>query len=328
MRIGTIEAAHGQKAFGYFKTGETHGRFDVHIPLHVVRGAQPGPTLVVQAGLSGLEIEPALVLPQVIKALDPAQMRGTLVMVPLLNTSGFEFEQEVSAWDGKHPNAVGAGRADGTITEQMMHRYYQEVVLPADALLDIRTGSQWSYHCYAGVYDVGAVAASQGLAAALGVPQVVLGQPLDASLALAAAQAGKPVALACIGGGPRLRDYRHEDLQRLERAVINALKHLGILEGKPEVESRTVSVIRPHSVLYLTGERGFALMDFSKRGQVVQAGEELGVVRHPFTGAVVERITAPRAGVVVNAGLAWPVPLEGLVAAMIGDVVDEIVLNA
>ena len=92
MKVGTIEAGKGQKAFGFLKTGETHGRFDVHVPLHIVAGAADGPTLVVQAGVSGLEIEPSLILPKVVEEIDPAQVSGTLVLVPLMNTSGFEFE--------------------------------------------------------------------------------------------------------------------------------------------------------------------------------------------------------------------------------------------
>ena len=177
MKIGTVEAKKGEKAFGFFKTGETHGRFAAHIPLHIVNGASTGPMLVVQAGLSGLELEPALILPQVIKALNPAELSGTLVLVPLMNTSGFEFEQVNAAWDDKDLNALGRGKADGTISEQMLHQYYQEVVSKADALLDIRTGAQWSYHRYAGIYKTVEVEASRQLAIALGLGQVLLGQP-------------------------------------------------------------------------------------------------------------------------------------------------------
>ena len=43
MKLGTVEAGQGEKTFGFFKTGETHGRFPVHIPLHIINGAQPGP---------------------------------------------------------------------------------------------------------------------------------------------------------------------------------------------------------------------------------------------------------------------------------------------
>ena len=78
MRIGTIEAQPGQKSFGYFKTGETHGRFDVHIPLHIVAGKKEGPVLVVQAGVSGLEIEPALILPRIVARLRRLESEPTL----------------------------------------------------------------------------------------------------------------------------------------------------------------------------------------------------------------------------------------------------------
>ena len=146
MKIGTIEARPGEKSYGLFEIGETHGRFSAHIPLHIVNGASDGPTLVVQAGASGLEIEPSLILPHVVKELDPAQIKGTLILVPLMNTSGFEFTQIKSVFDDKHLNHLGRGSADGTISEQLVHAYYQSAIANADALIDIRTGSQWSYH--------------------------------------------------------------------------------------------------------------------------------------------------------------------------------------
>ena len=63
MKIAQIEALPGQKAFGFVNATQTHGGFDVYFPLHIVAGREPGPTLLVVAGMSGLEIEPALVLP-------------------------------------------------------------------------------------------------------------------------------------------------------------------------------------------------------------------------------------------------------------------------
>jgi uncharacterized protein len=324
MKIGTIEAQPGTKAYGAFKTGETHGRFDVHIPLHLIVGASPGPTLVVQAGVSGLEIEPALILPKVVQALDPAQISGTLIVVPLMNTSGFEFEQIASAWDGKHLNKLGRGSATGTISEQMIHQYYETVIAKADALIDIRTGSQWSYHRYAGVYSTGNVEKSKALAASLGLPQVVLGQPADSSMAYEAAKDGKSSVTAFIGGGPGLRDFREEDLGRMQNAVLNAMRHLKMIDGNIVYDNEQVQVINAHTFLMPNGERGFTFMDTSKRGQWVKAGEEVGYVRHPFSGDVVEHITAPRDGVMVHAGASWPVLPEDHVLAILGDLAEEI----
>jgi predicted deacylase len=324
MKIGNIEAAPGTKAYGFYKTGETHGRFPVQIPLHIINGASDGPTLVIQAGTSGLEIEPALVLPQVVKDMDPGAISGTVVVVPLMNTSGFEFTQVVSAWDEKHLNELGRGDANGTVNEQMIHQYYENVIAKADALLDVRSGSQWSYYRYAGVYNTGDAAKSQAMAAALGLEQVVLGQPEDQSMAYEAAKDGKAVVAAYIGGGPGLRDYREEDLGRVRRAVTNTMRHLGMLGGEVEYETDSVSIIEAHTILKPTGERGFTFMDSKKRGTQIAAGEQIGYVRHPFTGETLETITAPRAGVMVHAGASWPVPLEGLTLAILGDLKEEI----
>lgn len=324
MKIGTIEAKRGEKAYGFFKTGETHGRFPVHIPLHIVNGANDGPTLVVQAGASGLEIEPSLILPHVVNELDPAAISGALVMAPLMNTSGFEFARVNSVYDDKHLNRIGRGDADGSVSEQLVDAYYKAAIANADALLDIRTGSQWSYHHFVGVNDEGDVEASKALAIALGLPQVVLGKDEVHSMAQEAARAGKAVAVAFIGGGPGLRDYRDQDLGRMRNAVLNAMRHLGMLDGDPESDVDSVAVIQEHTVIKPTGERGFTFMDKGLRGQQVKAGDVLGYVRHPFSGETIERIKAPRGGIMVHAGASWPVPPEDTILAIIGDLVEEI----
>ncbi len=327
MKIGNIEAAAGEKAYGFFKVGETHGRFPAHIPLHIVRGAAEGPTLVAQAGASGLEIEPSLILPHVVNELDPALIRGTLVVVPLMNTSGFEFTQIKSVFDDKHLNQIGRGDANGSISEQLVHAYYEAAIAKADALLDIRTGSQWSYHHFVGVNNEGDVEASKALAIALGLPHVVLGKDEDHSMAQEAARDGKAVAVAFIGGGPGLRDYRDQDLGRVRNAVLNAMRHLGMLAGELESDVDAVAVIQEHSVITPTGERGFVFMDKHLRGQQVEAGDLLGIVRHPFSGETIEEIRAPRAGAVVHAGASWPVPLEDSILAIVGDVIEEVAIG-
>lgn len=324
MKIGNIEAKPGEKSYGFFKIGETRGRFSAHIPLHIVNGASDGPALVVQAGASGLEIEPSLILPHVVKQLDPAQVKGTLILAPLMNTSGFEFTQIKSIFDDKHLNRVGRGRADGTVSEQLVHAYYQAAIANADALLDIRTGSQWSYHHFAGVYGHGAVDESKALAISLRLPHVLLNRSNDDSMAKEAADDGIPTVTAYIGGGPGLRDYRDQDLGRMRNAVLNAMRHLGMIDGALESDVDKVTVINRHTTITQTGERGFVLMNKNLRGKQVEAGDLLGIVRHPFTGETVEEIRAPRAGIMVHGGASWPVPLEETVLASLGDLIEEI----
>lgn len=322
MHIGTIEVQAGHKQFGFLAGQPTRGAFDVQIPLHVITGARPGPRLVIQAGVSGLEIEPAMTLPKVVEEIDPDHLAGTLIVVPLMNTTGFEFEQVEAVWDGKDLNSLGRGRAEGTVSEQLLHRYYTDVVESADALVDIHTGALWGYFRYAGVYATGAQDASRDLALALGLPHVLLGQPEDNSLAHVAAQNGKAVVSAWIGGGPGLRDFRVEDAQRVRLAVFNALRHLGMLSAMPALptpDGADITLLQGHTVLRSGSPRGMVFMDKTKRGQSVAAGERLGYVRHPFTGETLHDITAPRPGIMLHAGGVWPMLHDDAILAILGD---------
>lgn len=324
MQIDSIDAKSGEAAFGSIEAGKTHGRFSAEVPMHLVQGDEDGPTLVVQAGVSGLEIEPAAVLPKVVEELDPEAVSGTLVVVPLMNKSGFEFEQVNAAWDNKNLNEVGRGDPEGTISEQMIHEYYETVLANADAVVDVHTGAQWGYNRYAGVYDAGDVEKSRELAVDIGLSQVLVGQPDEGSMAFEAAQDGKAVVSAQIGGGPGLYDHREDDMERVRSAVYNAMKHLGMLSGDVEHEADTVSVLETQTVLTPTGERGFVFVDKDKRGSEVEAGEEIGYVRHPFTGEILEQLEAPNDGVMVHAGSSWPVVSEGSTLAILGEHVEDV----
>jgi hypothetical protein len=323
LRIGTIEASKGQKAFGFLRTVDTRGRFSAHIPLHIVEGAANGPVLLVQAGVSGLEIEPAMVLPKVVEELDPRQISGTLLLVPLLNTSGFEFEQVNAIWDNKDLNSIGRGKADGTVSERMIDMYCREIVARASAVVDVHTGALWGYYCYAGVYKTGDVQGSCELAVRSGLPQVLLGQPEDCSIAFEAAKDGKAVVSAWIGGGPGLRDFRDDDMRRVRNLVLNSMKHLKMLPGDLESDHAKVAVIDKHSVIKPPAERGLIFMAKEKRGTIVRAGEKIGYVRHPFTGGIIQEILAPRDGVMLHAGVVLPIAPEDATLAILGDLMEE-----
>ena len=86
-------AAPGEKAFGFLQP-ENPRRFRSDPAAHCRRELSPARRCWCTPGVSGLEIEPAMILPLVTE-LDPAPLRGTFV-VPLLNTSGFEFEQHAA----------------------------------------------------------------------------------------------------------------------------------------------------------------------------------------------------------------------------------------
>ena len=87
--VGTATAGPAQKATG---TLEVPAGADAatSIPVVVIRGAKPGPVLALVSGAHGTEYASIIALERVIQSLDPAQVSGTVIILPLVNLASFE----------------------------------------------------------------------------------------------------------------------------------------------------------------------------------------------------------------------------------------------
>src|SRR5256714_14993601 len=86
--VGTATAAPGQKATGYL---EVPAGVDAAtgIPVAVVRGSKPGPVLALVSGAHGTEYASVIALEKLIQEVDPAQVSGTVILIPLVNIQSF-----------------------------------------------------------------------------------------------------------------------------------------------------------------------------------------------------------------------------------------------
>src|SRR5438270_8124225 len=87
--VGTASAAPGEKAFGILDVpaGVDPG---TQIPVAVIRGSKPGPVLALVSGAHGTEYASIIALEKVIQQLDPKEVSGTVVVIPLVNIPSFQ----------------------------------------------------------------------------------------------------------------------------------------------------------------------------------------------------------------------------------------------
>jgi len=138
--VGTATASAGQKATG---TLEVPAGVDAatSIPVVVVRGAKPGPVLALVSGAHGTEYASIIALEKVIQSLDPAQVSGTVIILPLVNIPSFEQKvPHVNPVDGKSMNRFYPGKQDGTQTERVSYAITKQVVERCDYLVDYHGG--------------------------------------------------------------------------------------------------------------------------------------------------------------------------------------------
>ena len=149
--VGSATAARGQKATGVIEVpaGSDAG---TSIPVAVFHGAKPGPVLALVSGAHGTEYASIIALEKLIGLLNPAEISGTVIIVPLVNIPSFERKvPHLNPVDGKSMNRMYPGKMDGTQTDRASYLITKQVVEQCDHLIDLHGGDldeslrQYSY---------------------------------------------------------------------------------------------------------------------------------------------------------------------------------------
>src|SRR5437667_8049140 len=126
--VGTATAARGQKAPGVIEV-PAGSDAALSIPVAVFHGAKPGPVLALVAGAHGTEYTSIIALEKLIRTLDPTEISGTVIIVPLINIQSFEQKvPHLNPIDQKSMNRFYPGKIDGTQTERAAYLITKQVV--------------------------------------------------------------------------------------------------------------------------------------------------------------------------------------------------------
>jgi predicted deacylase len=318
MKIGNVEAAPGSIAFGLLHVAETPSGAPLGIPLQIVRGTRATPVLLVDSCIHGQEITGALAIKKLLRRLSPSALRGTLICVPCLNSPAFDAGTRVNLLehDPKNLDHVFPGKERGTLAEMVAHVYYREVVKRADALLNFHTGG-----AYLGPLDCTILPPSTTpatdrkvveLARAVGLERIwntFDGSPeYGGSLIEVAARDGLPAVTVEVGCHTAWFDHGEEFVDTSVRAIENVLKHLGMLEGSPQVPKQYLYTKGP--LVSLHNRRGGIWEAFARIGDRMKAGQSIGRIVDTVRDAELEVVTAPFDGIVFDVRI-WPLAYPG-----------------
>src|SRR5262249_38302035 len=116
--VGTASARRGQKTLGTLNVpAGIDAGYDM--PVAVVHGARPGPVLAVVAGAHGSEYASIIAVEELIGGVNPADISGTLILLPIVNVPSFEkIVPHVNPVDGKSMNRFYPGNPNGSQTER------------------------------------------------------------------------------------------------------------------------------------------------------------------------------------------------------------------
>lgn len=320
ITVGTVTAARGQKVTGRIEVpaGVDPG---LSIPVAVIHGARPGPVLALVAGSHGTEYTSIIALEKLIAMLNPAEISGTVIVVPLINIQSFEQKvPHVNPVDKKSMNRFYPGRMDGSQTERASYLITKQVVEQCDHLIDLHGGDldeslrPYSYWTKTGNEKQDQV--SREMVLAFGLDHIIIStdRPKDPQasryLENTATTRGKPSITAEAGHAGTVET---DDLNALIDGCLSVMRYLKMLPGQATMIERPVWL---EKVVTLASEQTGMFYPVVKRGTYVSAGMKLGYVTD-YVGKVIFEARAPVAGVVLYV-CAVPSMTKGATIANIG----------
>jgi uncharacterized protein len=300
--VGTATARRGQKAYGALKVpaGSDAG-YD--IPVVVVHGAKPGPVFAVVSGAHGTEYASIVAVEQLIDAVKPAELSGTVILVPIVNVPSFErLVPHVNPTDDKSMNRFYPGNPKGTQTDRASYVMTKEVVDRCDHLIDLHGGDldenlrPYSYWTVTG--NKPQDESSKAMVLAFGLDHIIVSadRPRDPAasryLENTASTRGKPSITAEAGrSGPVVAG----DVKVLVDGCMNVMRHLKMLPGAGTPVARPIWV---EKVVSVTADREGVFHPAVDRDAHVVKGAKLGFVTD-YLNRPLQDVVATESGVIL-----------------------------
>jgi N-alpha-acetyl-L-2,4-diaminobutyrate deacetylase len=226
------------KHFGHLSI--PHSRNDsgwgaVHLPIVSIRNGD-GPTVALTGGNHGDEYEGPIALMKLVRALEPSQISGRVIVIPALNYPAVIGGTRVSPIDGINMNRAFPGERGGSVSQMIAHFVQHKVLAECDALFDIHSGGKTMmfspFACYHRLADEALTERARAAVAAMAAPISLELVELDAEgmIDTAVEDMGKLFVGSELGGGGTTTTGT---VAVAETAIRNLLAHLGVIDEAP-----------------------------------------------------------------------------------------------
>ncbi len=264
----------------------------MNMPVHIIRGNKPGPTLCVTAAVHGDEINGVETIRRLLKKRFPKDLKGTLIAVPIVNIYGFLARNRYLT-DRRDLNRAFPGSNKGSLAARLARLVMKELVANATHFIDIHTGSFQRTN----LPQIRAnleTPYTEMLAKAFNAPIILHSKERDGSLRQAANDKGIPSLL--YEAGEALR-FNETAIRMGLRGILNIMRTLNMFASpnhaplpNSQIAEGSLWVRAPHSGI---------LRPLKPLGKKIKKGEVLGVIVNPI-GEEEYEIRARTSGIIIG----------------------------
>jgi len=290
--LGSSSIFAGSRAVVDIPFGKLYTHTELNIGAHVIHGRQDGPTLLITAALHGDEINGVEICRRLLKLPRINQLKGTLIVVPIVNTYGF-VQQSRYLPDRRDLNRSFPGSGKGSLGSRMAYQFTEQILSKCSHAIDLHTGAIHR----ANLPQVRASAKDKvalRMAEVFNAPIIIKAASREGTMRGTANSLGIPILL--YEAGEALR-FDEQSIKVGVRGILNVMTDLGMLRAGRK-KPNTKSLFSKKSSWVRAEHDGIARY-YVGLGQTVKPGDTLAHIYSPYSDFEVA-VEASFAGVVIG----------------------------
>ena len=267
---------------------------ELHVPHVLLCGRRPGSTVLISAGIHNAEYVGIQAAIELSNELDVDELCGSVVILPLINRSGFENRTMSRVFeDGKNLNRVFPGDRKGSEADRLAAMLFEVFIQKVDAYIDLHSGDGYEtlipYAYYLG--DTPAEETAKRMVACVNTKYYVRSRCRTGGAYNLASVHGIPSVLIERG---QLSLFSREEIEADKADVRNILRVLSVLPGEAISYPKT-------QLLEYSDDAPFTGCWYPEKqpGDLFRKGDKLGEIRDYFGRSLFTEF-APQDGVLLH----------------------------
>jgi len=272
----------------------------ITLPVHVLHGPRPGPAMFISGAIHGDELNGVEIIRRILRTLQPGNLAGTLLAIPVVNAYGFIGRSRYLP-DRRDLNRSFPGSVNGSLAARLANLFLKEVVRRCQVGIDLHTAAIHRVNLPQIRAEFSRHPRCRELAEAFGAPVMLESAERAGSLRRAAREWGVDVLVYEGGEGLRFDEFA---IKAGVDGIVGVMLRTGMLELPDGIEPPQPDDLRrpvfANASKWVRAPDGGVFRSLKRIGNAVSENEPVGVVANPYEGSEIQ-IRSPRRGIIIGA---------------------------
>ncbi|MGA1875018.1 MAG: succinylglutamate desuccinylase/aspartoacylase family protein [bacterium] len=278
MKSKVFNPRPGTKECQRFVIAENAYRQEIFLSFFGIYGRSPGPNLLLCSAVHGNEVVGVEVIRKLVEKIDPHNLHGNILAIPVVNPMGFNFGDRWDPFDRQDMNRIFPGDKNGTLTERVAHFFFESIIPYADYIIDLHSAEfpdEMIPHIRLRT-DSGLDEEFKRLINSTGINTVWQGPPISGMLQVEAAKLGIHCLTIEIGAAGLINS---NNVKVGLSACENVMKILGMIKGVAKIPR--FQIILKSNEEWIRSPSGGIFKPDIHLGHMVRKGQKIGDVIDP-----------------------------------------------